>query len=238
MNDSRGFFTTIFGDMSRLITITAEATGEISHTEAAIQLFKSSTGEAADSAEAFLTIMTEFKISAEDLNKEIELTPDQINKIRDASDELLISFGLTDDQIQDLRDTLEKDVVRASQTARDRGIHPLKTELDDTTDSAHAVGDALKALTDPLFGVIDATNRVETASRKYNDAVAESGPKSQEAEDAAIDLAASRSQPRNPHPPLMRTRADQATDATHRHARTGRESRRRRSTGSNGPSKG
>ena len=45
-----------------------------------------------------------------------------------------------------------------------------------------------KELTDPLFGLIEANERLETAQSKYNLAVSKSGPASEEAKDAAIDL--------------------------------------------------
>lgn len=60
---------------------------------------------------------------------------------------------------------------------------------DDVTKSLGAQADKQRALVDPLFNLRDKTQALADAQEEYNRVLVEHGPKSQEAEDAAFELA-------------------------------------------------
>jgi hypothetical protein len=91
---------------------------------------------------------------------------------------------------------LEGELVAAAQSARDRGIHPVKEATDELGDAAgDAAGELdnlaseLLELVDPAFKAARAEDAAREAHEKMTAAVAEFGPNSLEARQATADYA-------------------------------------------------
>src|SRR5690606_4613277 len=106
---------------------------------------------------------------------------------------LAAELGLTEEEMSILlgllpETTKEMDRLgEASQDAADDqrvlegGIHAVNSSLQEQHD-------LMRAAADPMFALRKALKDVDEAQQAYNDAVAEFGPNSEEAEDAAVDL--------------------------------------------------
>jgi hypothetical protein len=182
--------------MGMLSTMFLQATGQITKTEGQIRLFESSTGESANTAAALLTILKTLDGDMGELVGTLQLSTDEIQKLRDADDDFLKSLGFTQDEIGELNRLLDSELVAAAQSARDRGIHPVKEA---TVELAGAAGDAageldnlaseLLELVDPAFKAARAQDAAREAHATMTAAVAEFGPKSLEARQATADYA-------------------------------------------------
>lgn len=106
---------------------------------------------------------------------------------------LALELGLTEEEMELLLSLLpetsremERHGDEAQDAAEDQmvlqgGIHAVNSSLREQAD-------IMRAQTDPLFALHKALQDVDEAQQAYNDAVAEYGPNSEEAEDAALAL--------------------------------------------------
>lgn len=107
--------------------------------------------------------------------------------------ELALELGLTEEEMELLLSLLpetsremERHGDEAQDAAEDQmvlqgGIHAVNSSLREQAD-------IMRAQSDPLFALHKALQDVDEAQQAYNDAVAEYGPNSEEAEDAALAL--------------------------------------------------
>lgn len=160
-----------------LATQFMESTGQISEAESHIRQFEAATGATADSAPALLTILKEFGGDMEDLVDAVPLATDEIQKLRDADDDFLISLGFTQDEIEELNRLLEDKLVAATQSARDRGMHPLreatedvKEETEQATSALQNFEDEVMSQVDPLYGLVKAQDDLAAATQAVKDA--------------------------------------------------------------------
>lgn len=170
-----------------------ELTGNISSVDSAIQQFEIHMGTSADTAAAALTINREYGEEFDDLIPRLNLSRDQLIKLRDADEEFLRSIGLTSDEVDELADVVGRELASsmtdAERTAR-MGLTPATEELgdaqddaaratDDHTSALEAQSDVLRTMRDPVFAIINATADLEQAQRDYDQAVEDGDPAAQ-----------------------------------------------------------
>jgi hypothetical protein len=163
--------------------------GEGSDAQKALQLFELRVGVVADTAAAAITIMHQFGQSFGDLAPHLDLSIEELLKMRDADDELLRSLGFSNEAIAEMDEQLEDELVRAAQAARSKGIHPLREEVEAATGALDEFSDEMRAAADPAFALFDASQNLAEAQKAYTDALVDSGPKSYATMQAALDLA-------------------------------------------------
>ncbi len=185
-------------DLSKAIGIAAtefgQWTGNVSDIDAAIKDFELHMGESADTAEAALTVWKSGGIEFGELLKQLKLGGPELLKLKNATDEFLKSQGFSNEMIVQYRENVEK-AIAASVPARGEAElarisqQRLGDEYATTTGLIYDQITADKELTDPLFALITANDRVATAQGQYNAAVATGTENSPAAQDAALDLA-------------------------------------------------
>ena len=168
-------------------------TGNMSDMEAGIADWERALGRSATTAEDALGIWSKGGIDFGELLDQLKLGPKELLRLDGATDEYLHTLGLANEDIDEFRANL-KNAIRASTDSRGEQTkavvaqQALGDEYDITTDAIYAQIDAEKALTDPLFRLIDANQRAEKAQKDYALAVSKGGEYSQDAKDAALDL--------------------------------------------------
>lgn len=168
-------------------------TGQISDMDAAIVTWQTHMGESADTAAAALQIWQTGSIEWGELLDKLELAPAELMKLRDASDEYLLTQGVTNGTIDEFRQNTENAIAasldsRAEQTKQVASLGGVAGAYEDAADAAKTLGDRQLEAIDPAFRAMQTQDRYTEALQKYNDAVAEHGPKSDEATDALDDL--------------------------------------------------
>lgn len=199
-------------------------TGSLSGVDEAIQRFEINMGKSADSAEAALTIAKDYDGSIKDLITRLDLGRDELEKIRDADEDFLLSMGFTEDQVDDLAGAVGLELASglsdAEQAARNSfsGIEKFKegqedaeTATEDTTDSIQDQIDKLRAMSDPFFGALQAVDDLEQAQQDYNTAVEEGDLEGQE--DAIRDIAEANINLKEKYQELKDQGIDPASDA-------------------------
>ena len=168
-------------------------TGKLTDAEAAIATLEAQTGEAADTATEAMAAWKLSGVEFGELLDELKLAPAELVNLRNATDDYLHTLGFTDEMIVQYRDNVSRAMAvsvdaRGEQTQARISQEELGGAYGATTDEIYAQIDAEKALTDPMFALISANERLKTAHEKYTEAVMLGGPHSQDAIDAAVDL--------------------------------------------------
>ena len=168
-------------------------TGKLTDAEAAIATLEAETGEAADTATEAMAAWKLSGVEFGELLDELKLAPAELVNLRNATDDYLHTLGFTDEMIVQYRDNVSRAMAvsvdaRGEQTQARISQEELGGAYGATTDEIYAQIDAEKALTDPMFALISANERLEEAHRKYTEAVMDGGPHSDAAIDAAVDL--------------------------------------------------
>ena len=96
------------------------------------------------------------------------------------------AHGLNEEQVKNLVTQLNIEDQAARDAARGLGVN--RGELEATTAATYDQISATKELTDPLYALLTANEKLAAATDKYNDALFTSGENSPEAEAAAVDL--------------------------------------------------
>lgn len=176
-------------------------TGSVDDIDAAIQNFTLQMGISADTAAAALTIWQSGGIEFGELLDRLQLAPEELLKLRNATDEFLFTQGVTNEAVAEFRRNVDDSIISQGNAARDSGRHRSAVEevAEAYDDTADAVTEAMTALekyedevrsqTDPLYALRSAVNDVGTAQAGVADAQEEFGTKSPEYADAVLALA-------------------------------------------------
>ena len=168
-------------------------TGKISDVDAAIQTFELHMGDTADTAQDALTIWKTSGVEFGELLDELKLAPSELGKLDRATDTYLHTLGMTDEMIVQYRDNVARAKAvsidsRGEQTRAKFSQQELGDAYEDTTGAIRDQIAAEREKTDPLFRLLEATDKATEAQQKYNLAVSKEGAHSAAAEDAALDL--------------------------------------------------
>lgn len=168
-----------------------ELTGQISAAQAAIFDFTTHTGATADSLEALVTINQESGVSFADLAVDMELATSATVPLTDSQKNFLASIGLTKDEIIELDRVLAEEHA-AAVTEMVLGLDEARTDADamaastrnltvDVDHSSEAIlanvealqtqQDKIRAQTDPLFALFEATQNQAEAQAAVNEAI-------------------------------------------------------------------
>lgn len=167
-------------------------TGSLSPAEVALQQFELQMGVTADTAQAALTIQKEWGVSIEDLLPLLDLSTEELDKLRNADEEFLKSLGLTEEQIQSMSAVLDDELITQLNASRDaarhagRGQKNLEEATEDTTEAIETQAEVLRAQIDPVFKLINKVNDAAEAQRELNEARKEFGEGSPEVEAALL----------------------------------------------------
>ena len=176
-------------------------TGAISDMEAAVRTWEVHMGRSADTAAAALQIWQTGNIDFGDLLDNLKLAPSELAKLRDASDDFLISQGATNETIEEFRTNLDNAMhasmdSRGEQTKQRASLQDVEDQADETagatddlTQATLTYTETLQKSADPVFAAVDAANNLADAQATLTEKQGDSETSAAELADAQLDVA-------------------------------------------------
>lgn len=135
-----------------------------------IEDFEIITGQTADTAAAAVTIMRDYGRTFEELAPHLNLSTEELQKLRDADEEFLTSLGFTNEEVKTFKVQVGQEMVTAARNARDRGMHPLREETEKTTTAMQDFEAEIRSQVDPIFNLTRKINDLDAAQAASGEA--------------------------------------------------------------------
>lgn len=180
-NEAMGGLGRVLADIT---TEFRQLTGEISDGEAALTDWAVYNGRWASTAEEVIDAAKSTGTSLADIIPHAELSGEELQNLADRSGALAEEFDLTAEEAEALDDALRRrlaaGMTESETAARETtaAMAALREEQADTEDQVEETTSALedqtnklRAMSDPLFGVIKSSRDLEAAEKAYQEAV-------------------------------------------------------------------